>query len=61
MLGRIERCLVFGKAKKGEGLLSARTDNNRVVNFKGDDSLIGQMTNIRITEVYPHTLGGELA
>ena len=61
MLGRIERCLVFGKAKKGEGLLSARTDNNRVVNFKGDDSLIGQMANIRITEVYPHTLGGELA
>ena len=61
MLGRVERCLVFGKAKKGEGLLSARTDNNRVVNFKGDDSLIGQMANIRITEVYPHTLGGELA
>ena len=61
MLGRVERCLVFGKAKKGEGLLSARTDNNRVVNFKGDELLIGQMANIRITEVYPHTLGGELA
>ena len=61
MIGRVERCLVFGKAKKGEGLLSARTDNNRVVNFKGDESLIGQMANIRITEVYPHTLGGELA
>ena len=60
MIGRVERCLVFGKAKKGEGLLSARTDNNRVVNFKGDESLIGQMANIRITEVYPHTLGGEL-
>ena len=60
MLGCIERCLVFAPAKKGEGMLSARTDNNRVVNFKGDPKLINQMVNIRITEVYPHTLGGEL-
>lgn len=59
MLGTVQRCLVFGKAKKGEGLLAARTDNNRVVNFAGDESLIGQMADIRITEVFPHTLGGE--
>ena len=59
MLGSVQRCLVFGKAKKGEGLLAARTDNNRVVNFAGDESLIGQMADIRITEVFPHTLGGE--
>ena len=61
MLGRTERCLVFGEAKKGEGMLSARTDNNRVVNFPGDRALIGSMVNILITEVYPHTLGGRLA
>ena len=60
MLGRIERCLVFGPARKGGGMLSARTDNNRVVNFAGDVSCIGQMVNIRITDVFPHTLGGEL-
>lgn len=60
MLGRIERCLVFAPAKKGRGMLSARTDNNRVVNFVGDPTLIGQMVQIRITEVFPHTLGGEL-
>ncbi|HBC69146.1 MAG TPA: tRNA (N6-isopentenyl adenosine(37)-C2)-methylthiotransferase MiaB [Sutterella sp.] len=61
MVGRIERCLVTGQAKRGEGMLSARTDNNRVVNFKGDSSLIGTMVNIEITEVYPHTLGGKVA
>lgn len=61
MLGSVQRCLVFGTAKKGEGLLAARTDNNRVVNFKGDASLIGQMADIRITEVFPHTLGGKIA
>lgn len=60
MVGRIERCLVFAPAKKGQGMLSARTDNNRVVNFKADEKYLNRMVNIRITEVYPHTLGGEL-
>lgn len=60
MLGKVERCLVFAPAKKGEGMLSARTDNNRVVNFKADPKYLNRMVNIRITEVYPHTLGGEL-
>lgn len=61
MVGSIQRVLVIGKAKRGEGSLSARTDNNRIVTFKGEDSLIGQMINVRITDVYPHTLGGEVA
>lgn len=60
MLGNVERCLVFDHARRGEGMLSARTDNNRVVNFAGDASLIGQMVDVRITEVFPHSLGGEL-
>ena len=60
MLGKIERVLVVGPARRGERMLSARTDNNRIVNFAGDPSLINQMTNVRITEVFPHTLGGEL-
>lgn len=61
MLGKIERVLVLGPAKRGEGELMARTDNNRIVNFAGPASLINQMANVRITEVFPHTLGGELA
>ena len=60
MLGKIERVLVVGPARRGEGMLSARTDKIRIVNFAGDPSLINQMTNERITEVFPHTLGGEL-
>lgn len=60
MLGKIERVLVLGPAKRGEGELMARTDNNRIVNFPGPASLINQMANVRITEVFPHTLGGEL-
>ncbi len=60
MLGKIERVLVLGPARRGEGELMARTDNNRIVNFPGPASLINQMANVRITEVFPHTLGGEL-
>lgn len=60
MLGTVQRVLVLGPAKRGDGLMSARTDNNRVVNFKGGIELTDQMVWVRITEVYPHTLGGEL-
>ncbi len=60
MLGSIERVLVVGPAKRGEGMLSARTDNNRIVNFRGGAELIDKMVRVKITDVYPHTLGGEL-
>lgn len=60
MVGGVERCLVFGAARRGEGELAARTDNNRVVNFPGDPSLIGKMARIRIQSVVSHTLRGEL-
>lgn len=60
MLGTEQRVLVIGRARRGEGLLSARTDNNRIVNFPGDERLIDQMVTVKITEVFPHTLGGEL-
>ena len=60
MLGSIERVLVVGPAKRGEGMLSARTDNNRIVNFRGGAELIDKMVRVKITDIYPHTLGGEL-
>ena len=60
MLGTVQRVLVVGPAKRGEGGLAARVDNNRIVNFQGDASLINRMVKVRITDVFPHTLGGEL-
>lgn len=60
MVGTVQRVLVLGPARRGEGYMMARTDNNRIVNFLGDASLKDQMVKVRITEVYPHTLGGEL-
>lgn len=60
MVGGVERVLVTGTARRGDGFLMARTDNNRVVNFRGPESLINQMVRVKITEAFPHSLGGEL-
>ena len=59
MVGAVERVLVTGRAARNAGDLAARTDNNRVVNFPGDDGLIGRHTEVRITGALAHSLRGE--
>jgi tRNA-2-methylthio-N6-dimethylallyladenosine synthase len=63
MLGNTERVLVEGLAKDGVNL-QGRANNNRVIHFTAPDSdiesLIGQMVDIRITEVLNYTLRGDL-
>ena len=63
MLGNTERVLVEGLAKDGVNL-QGRAANNRVIHFTApsDDieSLVGQMVDIRITEVLNFTLRGDL-
>jgi tRNA-2-methylthio-N6-dimethylallyladenosine synthase len=60
MLGTTQRALVEGVSKKDALELAARTDNNRVVNFSGAASLIGDFVEVKITQVVRHTLRGEL-
>ena len=61
MVGDVEKLLVTGPSKQDPGRLQGRTENNRVVNFKADDSnLIGEFVNARITEALPNSLRGEL-
>ncbi|MCX8086095.1 MAG: tRNA (N6-isopentenyl adenosine(37)-C2)-methylthiotransferase MiaB [Rhodocyclaceae bacterium] len=60
MVGRIERVLVEGRAKKDAEELAGRTANNRVVNFKGSARLIGRFIDVRITAALPHSLRGEV-
>jgi tRNA-2-methylthio-N6-dimethylallyladenosine synthase len=63
MLGNIEKVLIEGLAKDGINL-QGRAENNRVIHFTAPDqdieSLIGQIVDIRITEVLNYTLRGEL-
>jgi len=60
MLGTTQRALVEGVSKKDSQELAARTDNNRVVNFRGAAGMIGRFVDVKITEVVRHTLRGEL-
>ena len=60
MLGSVQRILVEGESTKDASELKGRTENNRVVNFKGDAALTGQFIDVRITEVRPYSLRGEV-
>ncbi|ASD67907.1 tRNA (N6-isopentenyl adenosine(37)-C2)-methylthiotransferase MiaB [Pseudoalteromonas piscicida] len=55
-----QRILVEGPSKKNPMELRGRTENNRVVNFEGPHSVIGQFVDVRITEALPNSLRGEL-
>ena len=60
MIGSRQRVLVEGVSKKDPRELAARTDTNRIVNFVGMPTLIGQFVEVLITATHPHTLRGEL-
>ena len=60
MLGTTQSVLVERVSKKHADQVSGRTENNRVVNFKGSDELIGQFVDVKITEALPNSLRGEL-
>ena len=60
MVGSTQRVLVEGRSKKDPGELAGRTDNNRVVNFKGNPRQIGHFINVKITAALPHSLRGEV-
>ncbi|MGY4878273.1 tRNA (N6-isopentenyl adenosine(37)-C2)-methylthiotransferase MiaB [Vreelandella aquamarina] len=63
MVGSQQRILVTGFSPKDPGMLSGRTENNRVVNFRAPNptELIGYFVDIDITEAFPNSLRGELA
>ena len=61
MVGNTERVLVSGISKKDPGQLQGRTENNRVVNFRSDNTaLIGKFADVLIEEALPNSLRGVL-
>ncbi|HTT37116.1 MAG TPA: tRNA (N6-isopentenyl adenosine(37)-C2)-methylthiotransferase MiaB [Burkholderiales bacterium] len=61
MIGSRQRILVEGRSKRDPHEVAGRTQNNRVVNFSGDEGLIGQFVDVIIQSVLPHSLRGALA
>jgi len=58
-VGTIQKALVENISKNDNELLSGRLDNNMIVHFKGDASLIGQIINIKIIDCKTFYLIGE--
>ena len=60
MVGTRQRVLVTGRAARDDNELAARTENNRVVNFAGDATLVGRYADVTVTAARAHSLRGEL-
>ncbi len=58
MVGTVQTVLVDRPARKDPKQISGRTENNRVVNFDGSHSLIGEFVDVKITEALPNSLRG---
>ena len=61
MVGSTQRILVEGYSRKSNQELAGRTENNRVVNFVGADSLIGEFVTVEITQALNNSMKGTLA
>lgn len=61
--GKTERVLVEGYAKtvnREDGIMLGRTSQNKIVNFKGSDELIGELIDVYIEKANRYTLEGRL-
>jgi len=59
MVGRIYDVLVDGESKNDDQMLSGYTESNKLVHFKGDISLVGQIIKVKILESHTYSLIGE--
>jgi tRNA-2-methylthio-N6-dimethylallyladenosine synthase len=60
-VGTVQRILVEGASRKSSAQapeLMGRTECNRIVNFAGPRSLVGQLIDVDISQAYPHSLRG---
>lgn len=59
-IGQVVKVLVEGESKKDETVLAGYTERNKVVNFAGPKSIIGEIVDVKITEARTWSLNGEL-
>ena len=60
MIGGEYDVLVEGISKKDPSKLSGRTNSNKVINFEGQERLIGHTVKIEVTEALPNSLRGNV-
>lgn len=59
-IGTMQKILVEGKSKTNEKTLTGRTETNKVVNFEGDEKLIGEIPTIKIESEHMWYLKGKI-
>lgn len=57
---KVVKVLVEGESKRDPDVLAGYTEKNKVVNFKGPKSVIGQIIDVKITEAKTWSLNGEI-
>ena len=60
MVGKTFEVLVDGESKKNKNMLSGYAYNMKIIHFKGDESLIGKLVKVKVTESHVYSLIGEL-
>ena len=58
LIGTTARVLVEGRSVKDEAELTGRSSINRVINFPGSKSLVGEIIDVSITKALPNSLRG---
>ncbi len=60
LIGQTVPVLVDGHNENGKTELFGYTDTNKLINFNGDDSLIGKIVSVKVTDAKTWSLDGEL-
>ena len=58
--GKVVEVLVEGPSKNDETKLTGRTRNGKLVNFAGDEKLVGELVNLKRGRAQPFSLMGEI-
>ena len=58
--GEVVEVLVEGLSEKNKDMLTGYTEHNKLVNFKGDSSLIGSLVKVKIEKAFSWHLRGKL-
>ena len=60
MIGKTYSVLVEGVSETDKEMLSGYTEQNKLIHFKGDVSLIGKIVNVKVLESHTYSMIGEL-
>ena len=58
-VGKVLKVLVEGYSKRNKQILSGYSEENKLVNFKGTEDMIGKIVDVRIDVSKTWTLEGE--